>query len=241
MNAEAAARARIERWRGWKSTPEYLWPSGMRSNSDRTDLDDVAAVLAGSKPAALVCVASVRPRHRSELAALLRIARMHGMDISIERDTNGMNANLLVGLPANIEGLRQLISEPEEQRAPDWCLKLGRLLGYTPDGMVDPKDVPEAERTIKTNAERIAEGLEAWNRLPRYKQFVRILRSRLSYPSDRLRGFQHSRMLKTIDHVLREPMPPEKLGHLPPYSAGRHVSRPEGSSRSGDQGRGKTA
>ncbi|HNX68553.1 MAG TPA: HD domain-containing protein [Candidatus Omnitrophota bacterium] len=148
--ARKAAEQRIEKWRGWAATQEQIMPSELVMSRG---VDDVAAVVAGSKPAALVSGEDV-VRHE-EGKALIQIAKERGLSVetlTMQWKDKGNNQEplrnawslIVAGTP---EVARQIVLLLEEKATgPDgrpvaigsveYHRMLGRLLGY-PDESIE--------------------------------------------------------------------------------------------------------
>jgi len=187
-------------------------------------LDDLAAVVAGSKPAAQIIVGPSLAQHNSELKALLQLARERNLEISVEPQGSEF-PRLLVGRAENVRALKPLLVH-SANRTLDWKMLVEkmRLLGYHPKAMEPLQDDPNMAVSPGPDT-----GTEAWDRLPRYKKLIYTARGYLDCQLDQ---FRMSRTLKAIDHIKRASMPPERLGHAsaPVFGERRHSHGNQGRS-----------
>jgi len=212
VQADAAAKARVARWRDWKSTPDQLHPGA----ATHDQLDDVAAVVAGSKPAAVFWVWTIGRGQQAELAELLRM----GLDQGLEVFGNGEyleDISLVVGLPENVKALKQLVKG--DHSAPGWERKVSLLLGYhaeTVRTMHSSTEVCDEQKELAADSEA---SRAWWNGLPGYKKLGYKLRRCLEKPSNFMAGRNAERTAEAIRKVVRASMPLEKLGISPTQTA----------------------
>jgi hypothetical protein len=125
------ALQRIEAQRGFRPTAEVHSPS-VRTKRLR---DDVAAVVAGSKPAAIVSQLTID----RELWGphILLLAQQRGLTVKPLADLFGRNDRLVVvGLRANVEEIEKLTAAGRRTPATaDYHRRLGKALGYSKEAI----------------------------------------------------------------------------------------------------------
>ncbi|PIZ61376.1 hypothetical protein COY20_00375 [Candidatus Shapirobacteria bacterium CG_4_10_14_0_2_um_filter_40_12] len=108
----------IDRQKDFHPTPDKPTPSDLTND----ETDDVAAVIAGTKPAALIPERLTTP--------LVDFARGKGFSVRKIQDLIGNN-RLAIGLPENVDQIVMLVNNAREHGvSPLYHKLLGKALGY---------------------------------------------------------------------------------------------------------------
>jgi hypothetical protein len=133
-DARLSAKSLVDAQRGFTSTRQCPAPSASSGN----ELDDLAAVVAGSSPGAFV---DHMDDPRMEILLKMAVAGGNAVDTLPIRNKDGdvISRSYLVGAPPRVAEVKRVALELEASggKGPSLHQRMGALLGYHPDAIAD--------------------------------------------------------------------------------------------------------